>query len=257
MKTSINQIKAYYSFEKKRWDFSYPWIYFVIRPLSFWLTWLLLPLRISANQTTLLSLLIGLTSCAFFTKGYGEGFYLGTALLILFNIMDCVDGNIARLKKTVGPVGRYYDGLVGNVHTLVYLFIGFGLYRTPDRSLFYLVPEVVSKETTAIVFFCAGVSITVAKMLSMQVRNSFFSALEKQWTEYKSKRENADFTHTGRWYYYLYNNITDLQGHEFVLLGAVIAHLVGLFVLLSALISMLNLIFLIILHVWRINKMYV
>lgn len=255
MKVSIDQIKVGYTEEKRRWEFCYPWLYFFSRPVSFWITCWLIPLGISANQANFISLIIGLASFTFFTFGYGFGFYMGSILLILFKIMDCVDGNIARFKKTDGPVGIYFDGLIGNVHTLVYIFIGLGLYISPDRSLMFIWPEFDYTKAAGITLFCAGVITTVMKMLSMQVRSNFFSILGQQWKEYKDKQGYKDFSHVGKWYYYVYNNVTDLQAHEFILFLAVVMHLVGLFVILSALISLLNLVFLVFFYTRRIRKL--
>ena len=254
MKVSLSQIKAAYSEEKKRWDFTYPWLYFVIRPVSFWMTWLLMPLGISANQVTFISVLVGLVSFAFFAQGYGTGFYAGTILLVLFNLLDCVDGNIARFRKTDGPVGNFFDGLAV-IHPLSYAFIGFGLYLTPDRSLELIIPGLDLAEVAGISLFCAGVATTFAKLFSNLVQTSFFSIFGHDWDAYRRRNADKYVSHAEKWYMYVYRNITELQAHEFILLAAVAAKLVGLFVIVSALISLSDLVFNIFMYVRRAGKM--
>jgi phosphatidylglycerophosphate synthase len=255
MKYPLDEIKASYTAEKRKWDFAYPWIYFFVRPASFWLTWFLLPFGISANQATLLSLVVGLLSCISFAFGYEMGFYIGTFLLILFNVMDCVDGNIARIRGTTGPVGRYYDGLVGNIHVLVYLFIGLGLYFTPDRSLNNFGFERILSEHIKIILLLAAVIITVCNLVSKQVRGTFDSIFGEYWNLHKGETQNNNFTHVGKWYYYVYHNLTELQAHEFIIFIFIVTNTVGLFVLASALISLTNFAFLVLLNAMRIKKL--
>ena len=45
--------------------------------------------------------------------------YLGVALLcFLYLVLDCVDGNLARLSGTSGPRGQYLDSLAGKFYAL-------------------------------------------------------------------------------------------------------------------------------------------
>jgi phosphatidylglycerophosphate synthase len=56
------------------------------------------------------------------------GFYLpllGAVLLNIFSILDCVDGNIARVTRTAGPLGGWADAVMGFIaYTSVFLSTG-------------------------------------------------------------------------------------------------------------------------------------
>lgn len=82
---------------------------YVIRHLSLRITRLLLPTGISANQTTLIAIIIGVMAC--FLIGTGSIVYsiLGVALLQLSYIFDCIDGEIARYRKESSVNGIFID----------------------------------------------------------------------------------------------------------------------------------------------------
>ncbi|MDC3328446.1 CDP-alcohol phosphatidyltransferase family protein [Pseudomonadales bacterium] len=86
------------------------WVSFVVRPLSFYLTYAAYRLGVSANQATLVGLLVGILSVASVVVGIPV---LGALLLNFFLVLDCVDGNLARLGHP-SKVGEFYDALVGD-----------------------------------------------------------------------------------------------------------------------------------------------
>ncbi|MDR1058742.1 MAG: CDP-alcohol phosphatidyltransferase family protein [Treponema sp.] len=109
--------------EKKRQDGL--WTRFVLRPLSVPVTWLALALGLSANGISYISVLFSLAGGILFSM---EGFWLplwGALLLNFFSILDCVDGNIARVTKTSGPWGGWADAVMGFIaYTAVFLSTG-------------------------------------------------------------------------------------------------------------------------------------
>jgi len=109
------------------------------RPVSRRLTRLLLNTRITPNQITVFSFLLGLGSAlCFFQGGYGMG--VSGATLLLFSIwVDGVDGEIARIKFMESPFGARLDILCDNVvHVAVFFSIGMGLYNTHGETLFLI-----------------------------------------------------------------------------------------------------------------------
>jgi len=87
------------------------WLYYFIRPASFYLTAWLYRLKISADQATLLGFFVGLISLFL---AYSGQFIYSALLLNLFYVIDCVDGNLARLG-TPTKVGEYLDAISGDV----------------------------------------------------------------------------------------------------------------------------------------------
>lgn len=82
----------------------------VYRPISFVITPLFLRLSISATAVTCVALVLVLCLPLLALQGATAYWTVGiTAVLIA--ILDCVDGNIARLTATVSKIGHYLDFL--------------------------------------------------------------------------------------------------------------------------------------------------
>jgi phosphatidylglycerophosphate synthase len=82
------------------------------RKISIYFTKLLLYTDITANQVTLLNIIIGIIAGIFF---YGHSWYtfFGALMLCLWCIFDCVDGEIARYRGNPTITGLYLDRLNG------------------------------------------------------------------------------------------------------------------------------------------------
>lgn len=102
----------------------------VIRKISPYITWLLLHTPITANQTSLLMILVGIVASLLFSFGSASGTLVGALILQLFYILDCVDGEIARCKNEETANGIYLDKLANFVvNPLVFAGITIGLYQ--------------------------------------------------------------------------------------------------------------------------------
>jgi phosphatidylglycerophosphate synthase len=101
------------------------------RKLSRWFTRLFLAIGLSPNSITILATLVGLLSAA----GFGMGTYTaGVFAAILFQlsaVIDCCDGEVARLTFTESPFGAWLDIAMDNVvHIAIFAGIAAGLYVT-------------------------------------------------------------------------------------------------------------------------------
>lgn len=85
---------------------------FVYRPLAFILVKAIAATPITPNQVTLASLVPGLASAWFFWQGTPAGYLAGALLLFLTNVLDCVDGMLARVRGAGCVTGYILDGLV-------------------------------------------------------------------------------------------------------------------------------------------------
>ncbi len=99
------------------------------RTLSRPLTRLFLRTSLNPNQITLLSCFVGLLGAAcFFQAGYW-GLVLGALLLQLSAIVDCVDGEVARMKFLESPLGAWLDVTLDTVvHIATFLGLGFAVW---------------------------------------------------------------------------------------------------------------------------------
>jgi phosphatidylglycerophosphate synthase len=95
--------------------------FYVMRPVSRFITRALWNTRITPNQVTLLSMLSGLAAAPFAASG-GYWFHiLAGVLLFIGATIDCVDGEIARLKHLGSRSGEWLDTLSDDISTAGYL----------------------------------------------------------------------------------------------------------------------------------------
>lgn len=124
MNYSIREIANSRSPDKKRTDAMDVWVHYVIRPLSYPVTWLALRLNLSANQVSVASMLLALAGCLLLLTADFRIGLVGVILLNLWIVLDCVDGNIARVKRSASPTGEFFDALSGYFFTaLLYVFL--------------------------------------------------------------------------------------------------------------------------------------
>ena len=80
--------------------------------------------RVTPNQVTYLSVLIGFASGYSFSQGSWVSSIVGGILLELTLILDCVDGQLARAKNMASDWGRLIDGIAGY---FAYLAVVYGI----------------------------------------------------------------------------------------------------------------------------------
>ena len=89
------------------------WNRYVARPLAAVVVVPLARTRITPNQITLATLLVFLAGAAVMAFIPGWGALVGSAAIIEFSyVLDCADGQLARLKGMSSPVGAYLDFLM-------------------------------------------------------------------------------------------------------------------------------------------------
>jgi phosphatidylglycerophosphate synthase len=102
----------------------------VNRPLGRLLSRVLIHTRVSPNQVSVASILIGIASGWCFARGDVGAAVVAAWLLQLSAVVDCVDGDVARVLFKESPLGRWLD-LAGDqlVHLAVFAGIPLGLHR--------------------------------------------------------------------------------------------------------------------------------
>jgi phosphatidylglycerophosphate synthase len=105
---------------------------FINRPVSRWVSRVLLKFSVTPNQCSLLTSLIVIPACIALAYGNYFGFVIGTALLQLHSMLDGCDGEIARAKYVESERGRNFDAFCDLTATLLFvLSLGIGLFRRP------------------------------------------------------------------------------------------------------------------------------
>ena len=121
--------KEEYRLTLKRPEIEEPADLWLYRPLAFLLVKILGPLPVSANHVSLASLAFGVGSGAFFALGDHAGDAAAAAAYFVCNVLDCADGQLARVRGTGSPFGYVVDGWIDHVALLsVALGIGFGFH---------------------------------------------------------------------------------------------------------------------------------
>jgi len=99
------------------------------RRVSALLSRLFLALRLSPNAITMVATAIGLLAAAAFAGGSYAAGLVGALLFQLSAIVDCCDGEVARLTFTESPFGEQLDIMTDNVvHMAIFAAIGWGSF---------------------------------------------------------------------------------------------------------------------------------
>lgn len=129
MKYSMADITASYTPEKRK-DTSW-WARIFSRPLSFMVTYPLINIGVSANAVSIASIFVALLACGLLMMGHPIS-TIGVFVFLFWDVLDCVDGNIARVKKTSSLKGEYMDAISGyTAPAFIYLAVGVAAYREP------------------------------------------------------------------------------------------------------------------------------
>lgn len=101
------------------------------RPCGRLLSKLLIHTPVSPNAVSLVSIAIGLVAAWFFALGNHPAAVVAAILFQLSAIVDCVDGDLARVLFKESPLGKWLD-LAGDqaVHVAVFAAVAIGLVRS-------------------------------------------------------------------------------------------------------------------------------
>jgi phosphatidylglycerophosphate synthase len=96
------------------------WNRFVARPLAAPVVAVLEKSSVTPNQVTLASLVVFLLAAGLLIMYAGqEGLLVAIAVLELSYVLDCVDGQLARLRGTSSPIGAHFDFLMDELKAFI------------------------------------------------------------------------------------------------------------------------------------------
>lgn len=138
---TLNEVKA-----NLKKDPASSFLLLIHRRLGVTLTWIIINMfpRITANSVTLSMIPFNLIASAFLFFAVSNRNYvlLFTSFLLWFfsTTLDCVDGNIARIKGEQSLLGVLYDRVVHNIsHPIFFTVAGFACYMYSE-NIFYMIP---------------------------------------------------------------------------------------------------------------------
>jgi len=163
-----------------------PWFSRVItRTISLYLTKLFLYTSITPNQITLLVVFFGLLSALFFSFGIHTYDIIASLFFMFKYILDGVDGNIARYRKSGSTMGFYFDRLQHRlVEPLIFIGLGYGAFVRGGNELFILmgalialsllwVPAIIAEKVRA--FYDKGKKIIIRKEIKGERKKGIIS----------------------------------------------------------------------------------
>jgi hypothetical protein len=133
----LSEIAAIYRASKKKQDINL-WTEWVCRPPAAAFVYALQNTRVTPNQVTFLSAIVCAGASAMFVFLHGYVWVLLAALVFeLSFILDCVDGQLARVRGTSSPLGHLLDFLMDEIKAmLLYGCIGVHMWlQTGDERL--------------------------------------------------------------------------------------------------------------------------
>ena len=128
----LSEMKQQLHASRKSNDTESPLDRFFHDPVALVFSRLFIRMGLTPNTVTLLSMVFGVTGGALFVFRDWRLNLIGVVLQIFAAILDCSDGQVARLTKQTSRLGRVLDGVVDTVNfAAVYLALGFRMMGEP------------------------------------------------------------------------------------------------------------------------------
>lgn len=153
---------------------------FFYRPLAFLLVKIVYRTNITPNQLTIIAILFGLASGCVYATGLPNALIYGAILFMFFNVFDCSDGMLARLKNNGSSIGRIIDGIADYLSTAA-VFIGLGI-GYPDHRY--------SHSFWWLLIFLAALSNVIQSAMVDYYRNRFLDYVLQRKSTFE---EDMDF----------------------------------------------------------------
>jgi phosphatidylglycerophosphate synthase len=179
---------------------------------------------VTANQVTVASGFVALLSLFLFLLGGPGGAFWGAALLVFFSLLDCVDGNIARVRPARGPaVGKFLDQCMVHLYNLSFFCLAWG-WRW----------EAVTFTRHELLAF--GAVASLSKYVAALTGSMFWQCLGDSWTARPS--DGVTTPPPRRLLAKVYYNLTDPQALVALWPAVVLAGGVEGFLLLQAVVGL-------------------
>jgi phosphatidylglycerophosphate synthase len=150
-----SEIVAIYRSSKKQRDINW-FTEWVARPPAAVVVYALRATPITPNQVTFLSAAIAAAACAMFAVLPGHAWLIAAAAAFeLSFVLDCADGQLARLRKTASPLGHLLDFLMDELKAmLLFGSVAVRLWRQTADPVLLLVG------IAALFCLASGISLT-------------------------------------------------------------------------------------------------
>jgi len=161
------------------------WSSFVTSPLAIAVNYLVVDIKgLTPNMITLFSFIIGILSVIFIIMGGTLNFIIAAILIHLSHVLDCMDGQMARYRKTSSLTGSFFDKLTDQIQTtLWFAAVGYAAYAQSQSVL------PIFLAFTGVAFYNLRGYIKYLRLYTeMSKDNQFLDKLSKQASKVKNKQ---------------------------------------------------------------------
>lgn len=176
------------------------WFRVFWRKLSIYMTWVLLHTGITANQVTVISILLALVATVLLAFPSHMIALCGALVYLIYHMADKIDGEIARYYQKFSIVGVYLDELGHNLSEAG-IFVGLGLHlawQNPQDSIFILTVAAIgalsmimirSNKSVGFLLFAQNILVQ-PELLPAQENNKKPGIFTRQATHQDRKQDN-------------------------------------------------------------------
>ena len=173
--------------EKEKANKETVWEHYFARKIAFLVVPIFLKMKISANQISILAIIIGIIAAIFIMLGDFWAILSGAILMQVWLILDKVDGVIARYRKTTSKFGEFleeFDGAI--IAVLFFSSIGVAASKFPGSLPPFL-------QLPPYLFIILGILTS----LFIIFRHLIFRHFEAVFSKEKEVKNESLFTSTG------------------------------------------------------------
>lgn len=177
MPIKLEAIISAYPAEKQKSDSL--WAKILIRRLSFYVAWLAIRLGLSAFSVSVISLMLPLSAMIFW---FNSQALIAILLLNMWLLLDCVDGNIARVMGGT-KMGDFVDATSG------YMMVGFSYFGI---GVYLDINSVSWFGLSSPWFIIIGASTSILNLLARVYYQKYVNVLNKSESSEKTEIVNSN-----------------------------------------------------------------
>ncbi|MDR1402810.1 MAG: CDP-alcohol phosphatidyltransferase family protein [Tannerellaceae bacterium] len=176
------------------------------RPIGFKIACSLRNTCITPNMVTVISIFIGASAGFLFYPANPAYNVCGILLLICANILDCVDGQLARLTGIKSAIGRILDGMAGNIW-FVCIYVNLALRLSHQYNTYwFFAPAVLSGLSHLVQANITDYYKTLHLYFISKEKGAEFQTLEQIGRQHKETKPGLN-----KIFYFLYKAYTSIQ----------------------------------------------
>lgn len=173
------------------------WSSFITSPLAIGVNYFAVDVKwLTPNRITLLSFIVAIVSVFCIVQGGAVGFVIAAILIQLSHVLDCMDGQMARYRKTSSASGSYFDKLTDQIQvTLWFGAAGYAAYAQSQDIL------PVFLAFAGVTFYSLrGYAKYVAIQTEMSRDGDYMAKIAEAETEPETAGPGFDFRSNLRWF---------------------------------------------------------